>query len=95
MNATKKDLANRVAELTSCCKEEAKKNTGAVLAAITAMLIEGKRLEIRDFGVLEVVTKAARTARNPRTGEKLEVPAKKKVKFKPGKALAAAVNSDS
>ncbi len=45
------------------------------------------RLELRNFAVFEVVKRKARTARNPRTGEPVKVPAKKVVKFKPGKLL--------
>ncbi len=50
-------------------------------------LSKGNRLEFRDFGVFEARTRAARTAQNPKTLEPVEVPAKRTVKFKPGRLL--------
>ena len=55
--------------------------------AIVKTLLEDGRIELRNFGVFEVKQRAPRKARNPRTGEKVYVPAKNVVTFKPGKEM--------
>lgn len=55
--------------------------------ALTESIIQGNRIEARGFGVFEVSRANARNSRNPMTGEKVFVPARRKVKFKPGKIL--------
>src|SRR6185312_9674893 len=55
--------------------------------AIVETLVEDKRIELRNFGVFEVKKRAARKARNPRTGDKVFVPEKYVVTFKPGKEM--------
>lgn len=57
------------------------------LDGITSHLAEGNRLEFREFGVFEVKQRAARRAQNPRTLEKVDVPAKRVVKFKVGRRM--------
>ena len=64
----------------------------AVFAAITAALAQGDGLSLADFGVFTVSDRAAREAKNPRTGDKIAVTAGKRVKFKAGKVLKDAVN---
>ena len=64
----------------------------AVFTAITAALAQGDGLSFTGFGSFAVSERAAREAKNPRTGEEIAVPAGKAVKFKPGKALKDAVN---
>ena len=59
----------------------------AILARITKALADGDRIELRDFGSFAVTRREARTARNPRTGAKVDVPAKFEVHFRPGKAM--------
>ena len=59
----------------------------STLDEIVAAVRKDGRLELRNFAVFEVVTRKARQARNPRTGESVSVPAKKVVKFKAGKKL--------
>jgi nucleoid DNA-binding protein len=59
--------------------------------AIVETLVEHKRIELRNFGVFEVKKRAARKARNPRTGERVEVAEKYVVTFKPGKEMEARV----
>ena len=59
--------------------------------AIVETLVEDRRIELRNFGVFEVKMRAARKARNPRTGGQVEVPAKFVVTFKPGKEMEAKV----
>lgn len=92
------------ASLTKATKEIVAKNlegatlkvaevyVDAVIEAIQNALVEGEKVAIVGFGNFEVVERAARTARNPRTGEEIEVGASKAVKFKPLKALKEAVN---
>jgi nucleoid DNA-binding protein len=60
--------------------------------AIVETLVEEKRIELRNFGVFEVKRRAARKARNPRTGEKVFVPEKFVVTFKPGKEMEERVH---
>src|SRR6266567_1283782 len=55
--------------------------------AIVKTLVEEERIELRNFGVFEVKKRAARKARNPRTGDKVSVPEKNVVTFKPGKEM--------
>lgn len=64
----------------------------AIFNVVSDALTEGKRVEIRGFGAFSVKEKAARTGRNPRTGEPVEIAAKNTVHFKPGKDLKQAVN---
>jgi nucleoid DNA-binding protein len=59
---------------------------------IVAELGKGNRMEFRNFGVFEVKTTPARMAQNPKTLEKVEVPAKRRVIFKPGRVMKQGVN---
>jgi nucleoid DNA-binding protein len=62
------------------------------LQEITAQLVQGSRLEFRDFGVFETRTTPARMAQNPRTLQKVPVPAKRRVVFKPGRLMRDKMN---
>lgn len=88
---TKKDIAQRVAELEAVRLTSALKWTNAVFHALrdTMMLADPElRIEVREFGVFEVkITKSKPKARNPRTGEVFFVPMHRKSHFKPGKLL--------
>jgi len=61
--------------------------------AIIESLVREQRIELRNFGVFEVKPRAARKARNPRTGEQVDVPRKHVVTFKPGKYMEAKVRA--
>ncbi len=88
MTTTKKDLALAVSETTECKKSAASQMVDNLFRAMRQSLIEGNRIEIRGFGVFEVKnTKPKPAARNPRTGEIIFVPARRKTHFKPGKLL--------
>jgi integration host factor subunit beta len=63
------------------------------LDEITKELTKSNRLEFRDFGIFEVKERAARTAQNPKTLEPVEIPAKRKVKFKMGRIMREGMNS--
>ena len=84
---TKKELIDRIAELTQAKRVTVKSIIQAFLDEITRELSENNRLEFRDFGVFETRTRAARVAQNPKTLERVEVPAKRTVKFKMGRLM--------
>jgi integration host factor subunit beta len=84
---TKRELVQRVAEKTGVQQINAKEVIQSFLDEIINELAKGNRLEFRDFGVFEPKTKASRVARNPRTGDKVEVPEKTTVKFKVGRLM--------
>jgi len=84
---TKKELIDRIAEKTQTKRVSVKRIIQAFLDEITAELCRNNRLEFRDFGVFETRTRAARTAQNPKTLERVEVPSKRTVKFKMGRLM--------
>ena len=91
---TKRELVQRVAEKTGVQQINAKEVIQNFLDEIINELASGNRLEFRDFGVFEPKTKASRIARNPRTGDKVEVPEKTTVKFKVGRLMKKKIQSD-
>ena len=84
---TKKELIDRIAEQTQAKRVTVKCIIQAFLDEITRELCDNNRLEFRDFGVFEIKTRAARTAQNPKTLARVEVPAKRTVKFKMGRLM--------
>lgn len=85
---TKKELALKVSLETGCKKNLASKMVDTVFEAMRISLIEGNRIEIRGFGVFQVKeTRPKPAARNPRTGQIIYVPARRKTHFRPGKLL--------
>jgi len=84
---SKKDLVDRIAEITQSKRATVKAVVQHLLDEITSELARNNRLEFRDFGVFEPRTREARTAQNPKTLEKVQVPAKRKAKFKMGRAM--------
>jgi len=91
---TKKELVNRIAEKTDVTKVVAKDIIQSFLDSIIEELAAGNRLEFREFGVFETKERAARRAQNPRTLEKVSVPAKRIVKFKVGRLMRKRVSGD-
>jgi len=91
---TKKELVHRIAEQTGTTKVIAKDVIQSFLNAIIDELAEGNRLEFREFGVFESRERAARLAQNPRTLEKVPVPAKRIVKFKVGRLMRKKVSGE-
>ncbi len=90
---TKKDLALLVSQNTGCKKNLAAKMVDSLFVAMRDSLIEGNRIEIRGFGVFQVKdTRPKPAARNPRTGEIIYVPARRKTHFKPGRLLKEALH---
>ena len=90
--ATKKDLIDRIAESTGTRQTLVKVVVQAFFDEITSELTKGNRLELRDFGVFGTKTTPARMAQNPRTLKKVEVPAKRRVVFKPGRLIREGLN---
>jgi integration host factor subunit beta len=84
---TKKELVARIAERTGQTKVVARDVIQLFLDEIISELGRGNRLEFREFGVFEIKERAARKAQNPRTLEKVEVPAKRVVKFRVGRLM--------
>ncbi|OGG95455.1 MAG: DNA-binding protein HU [Candidatus Lambdaproteobacteria bacterium RIFOXYD12_FULL_49_8] len=89
---TKKDLIATVAGSTGQSKSAAEAAINAVIGSITDALSKGDDVTLVGFGTFTTVNKAAREGRNPKTGEKLKIPASTAPKFKPGKALKDAVS---
>jgi integration host factor subunit beta len=88
MSTTRKqELVDRVAADTQITQIRAKAIINSFLDEIIAELVKGNRLEFRDFGVFEIVTRAAREAQNPKTLERIHVPARRAVKFKAGRLM--------
>jgi len=84
---TKRDMAKAIAKDMGLTQIQAKEMVQRVFDGITETLVQEGRIELRDFGVFEVKKRKPRKARNPRTGEKVEVPAKLVVSFKSGREM--------
>ena len=91
---TKRELVNRIAEETDLTKVVVRDVIQRFLDSIVEELSGGNRLEFREFGVFEVRERKPRTAQNPRTLEKVAVPAKRVVKFKVGRVMRQRVCAD-
>jgi len=88
----KNDLIASVADSAGLSKADATKAVDAVLSSIAKSLKKGDEVRLVGFGTFTVARRAATEGRNPRTGEKIKIPASKQPKFKAGKALKDAVN---
>ena len=90
---TKKEIVKTISDETGLNQQQIKTVVQKTFDAIVATLVEEGRIELRNFGVFQVRPRAARKARNPRTGRQVEVPEKFVVTFKPGKIMEQKVNS--
>ncbi|MCP4888929.1 integration host factor subunit beta [Rubripirellula sp.] len=88
---TKKDIVRTISEEVGLTQQHTKEIVQKTFDAIIDSLVREGRIELRNFGVFEVKPRAARKARNPRTGEQVDVPRKHVVTFKPGKYMEAKV----
>lgn len=88
---TKKDLIDRIAAETRQKRTAVKKTVQSFLDNVIEELGRGNRLEFRDFGVFEIRRRAPRVAQNPKTLERVPVPAKRTVKFKVGRLMKIAL----
>jgi len=84
---TKKELIERLAEQSGLKRQDVRRVVQGFLDEIINELGKGNRLEFRDFGVFEVRQRAARSAQNPKTLVPVHVPAKRTVRFKPGRLM--------
>ena len=84
---TKKQIVQQISDKTGLTQLQTKDIVDLTFEAIVNTLLDEGRIELRNFGVFEVKTRKARKARNPRTGEKVDVPPKNVVTFKPGKEM--------
>lgn len=89
----KKELVKSVSETTGLNKDEAAKVVDAVFGTIETALQEGSKVQLIGFGTFEVRERAARTGRNPQTGEEMEIAASKVPAFKAGKGLKDAIKA--
>ncbi|MHC4875114.1 MAG: HU family DNA-binding protein [Planctomycetota bacterium] len=84
---TKKDIVKAISEQIGMTQLKTKEIVQKTFDAIIDTLVREERIELRNFGVFEVKKRAARKARNPRTGTRVDVPEKYVVTFKPGKEM--------
>lgn len=84
---TKKELVDRIAAKYQISRQVARRTVQAFLDEIIHELEDGNRLEFRDFGVFEAYYRGARVGQNPATLERVMVPARLRVRFKPGRML--------
>jgi len=84
---TKKEIVKTISEEIGLTQLKTKEIVQKTFDAIVETLVEERRIELRNFGVFEVKERAARKARNPRTGQRVDVPEKFVVTFKPGKEM--------
>jgi nucleoid DNA-binding protein len=90
---TKKEIVKTISDETGINQQQIKAIVQRTFDAIVTTLVEEGRIELRNFGVFQVRPRAARKARNPRTGRQVEVPEKFVVTFKPGKIMEQKVNA--
>ena len=88
----KKDLVKKIAEETSLSQKQATEAIDSFLNSITNAVAVGEKVSIPGFGTFDSKTRAARTGRNPRTNETVEIPASTVPSFKAGKAFKEKVN---
>src|SRR5436305_8326777 len=86
-SVTKKEIVKQISEELGLTQLKTKEIVQKTFNAIVDTLLREKRIELRNFGVFEVKRRKARKARNPRTGEKVDVEPKNVVTFKPGKMM--------
>ena len=91
MNKT--ELIAAMAEKAELSKKDAEKALTAFTNIVADTLVDGDKVAITGFGTFEVIERAARTGRNPQTGESIEIAASKSPKFKAGKSLKNAVKA--
>jgi DNA-binding protein HU-beta len=94
----KKDLINAFVEKLAAndikvTKKDAAVYTDALFETVGQALVDGQKVNVAGFGAFEVVERAARTGRNPQTGETIAIPATKGIKFKASAPLKAAVKA--
>jgi integration host factor subunit beta len=89
---TKADLVEEVAKVTELTRKDSEVIVDTMFESVIRALTAGDKLEVRGFGSFRVRQRNARVGRNPKTGEKVEVPAKRVPYFKPSKELKDLIN---
>ena len=88
---TKADLVAEIASEGGITRSQAEKTVDGFVSAVSATLSGGDKIKLAGFGTFSVVARSQREGHNPRTGEKIQIPASKVVKFKAGKTLSEKV----
>src|ERR1041384_2733860 len=91
---TKADLVEEVSRVTELTRKDSEVIVDTLFESVIKALRTGDKLEVRGFGSFRVRQRNARVGRNPKTGEKVEVPAKRVPYFKPSKELKGLINGD-
>lgn len=91
-NVTKRHLVQAVSERTGLGKHEVQQVVEALMNQVVDEVRQGRRIEIRDFGICEIRVRSGRTAQNPKTLEPVPVPPKCTIRFKPGKSMREALD---
>jgi integration host factor subunit beta len=89
---TKAELVDEVAQVVQLTKKQAETIVNIVFDSIVNSLRAGEKIELRGFGSFRLRSRKSRTGRNPKTGERVDVPSKKIPYFKPGKELKELIN---
>lgn len=89
----KAELIAAIAEKAELTKKDSEKALKAFIETITEELVKGEKVQLVGFGTFEVINRAAREGRVPKTNEKVQIPASRAPKFKAGKTLKDAVNN--
>lgn len=89
---TKTDLVDQVVQKAGLTKKDAQRCVDAVFESITQSLANGEKVQLVGFGTFDVRQRAARTGRNPQSGQEITIPAKRVPAFKPGKQLKESVH---
>ncbi len=89
---TKAELVEEVSRVSDLTKKHSEVIVDTVFRSIIEALHRGEKIELRGFGSFRLRSRKSRTGRNPKTGEKVEVPSKKIPYFKPGKELKELIN---
>lgn len=87
----KSQLIQMYADKTGMSKKDAQDNLEALWDLLTDLMRKGSKVNVTGFGIFKVADRKAREGRNPRTGEVIQIPASKKVRFTPSKVLKEAV----
>src|SRR3954453_7456788 len=94
MTMTKAELVEDVARAAELTKKDAERLVEIVFESIIETLNGGEKIELRGFGSFRVRERGARRGRNPKTGDPVDIPAKRVPYFKPGKELKELINED-
>jgi len=92
---TKAELVEDVARAAELTKKDAERLVEIVFESIIETLNQGEKIELRGFGSFRVRERGARRGRNPKTGDPVNIPAKRDPYFKPGKELKELINDDN